>query len=48
VYRKQDQMVGHAVRLGSIGVAHVIGIIQANTYNRNSWGQLESILTLER
>ena len=36
MYRKQDQMVSRAVRLGSIGVAHMISIIQANTYNRNS------------
>jgi len=39
VYRKRDQMVGRAVRPGSIGVAHVIGIIQANTYNCNNKGQ---------
>jgi len=36
VYRKWDQMVGQAVWPGSIRVAHVIGIIQADTYNRNS------------
>jgi len=36
VYRKRDQTVGWAVWPGSIGVAHVIGIIQANMYNRNS------------
>ena len=36
MYRKRDHMVGWAVRPGSIRVAHVIGIIQANTYNRNT------------
>jgi len=35
VYRKRDQTVSQAVRPGLIGVVHVIGIIQANTYNRN-------------
>jgi len=36
VYCKQDQTVGRAIWPGSIRVAHVIGIIQANTYNHNS------------
>jgi len=36
VYHKRDQTVSQAVWLGLIGVAHVIGIIQANTYNCNS------------
>jgi len=36
VYHKRDQTVGQAVWLGSIRVAHMIGIIQANMYNRNS------------
>jgi len=36
VYRKWDQTVGQAIWPGSIGVVHVISIIQANTYNCNS------------